>query len=118
MGMEYVGAVDLEPPYGSGEEAWVLSVGWTLSRDGSELRPDRDCSLDLVVAGLRDLVRTDGSRRFDGMVAAYDTISGELVTITATARRVTVRTIRKGRLRSRSNVVELDARRRSVSRSF
>lgn len=114
MGMEYVGAVDIEPPYGSREEAWVLSVGWTLSRDGSELRPDRDCRLDLVVAGLRDLIKVEGRRRFDGMVAAYDHVSGELVTITATARRVTVRTMRKGRLRTRSNVVELATRRRSV----
>ena len=118
MTMAYVGAVDVEPPYGCDEEGWVHSAGWTLSRDGSELRPDPDCAHDLVVAGLRELVREDGRRRFDGIVAAYDHVSGELVTITATARRVTVRTVRKGRLRTRSNVIDLATHRRAISRSI
>ena len=49
MTMTYVGAVDVEPPYGCVEEAWVHSAGWTLSRDGSRLYVANGLSDDMTV---------------------------------------------------------------------
>jgi predicted ArsR family transcriptional regulator len=114
--MEYAGAVDVEPPYGVDGRPPPL---WTLSRDGSELRPHPEAGLDVVVHALRDLVKEErGRRRFEGVVAAYDDTTGELVAVTARAGRVTRRTIRSGRLLSRSNVIDLATHRRTISRQI
>jgi hypothetical protein len=52
------------------------------------------------------------------MVAAYDDTTGALVTVSARAGRVTRRTLRSGRLRGRSNVVDLASHRRAISRQI
>ena len=112
--MEYAGAVDVEPPYGVDGHP---PLPWTLSRDGSELRPHPQAGLDVVVDALRDLVKEErGRRRFAGVVAAYDDETGALVTVSAAAGRVTRRTVRSGRLRTRSNVIDLATHRRTISR--
>jgi hypothetical protein len=114
--MDYVGAVDVEPPYGVTDDP---PLPWTLSPDGSELRPHPEACLDVVVASLRDVVKEGrGRRRFDGMVAAYDDTTGALVTVSARAGRVTRRTVRSGRLRGRSNVVDMASHRRAISRQI
>jgi hypothetical protein len=63
----------------------------------------------------------DRPARFRGMVAAYDTETRELVAITASRGRVTTRVLRRrpsSRAAERSNVVDLAARRRAVSRAI
>ena len=117
MSMEYAGAVEVEPPFRASAQDWVRGSGWTPSRDGQTIRPRSGISLDDCVGSLRDLVTLDiGQRTYAGVVAAYDTDTRELVTVTARDGRVTRRTLRKSPLRLRSNVVDLAARRRTVSR--
>ena len=119
MSTEYAGAVDVEPPYRAGDQGWVGATGWVLSRDGRTLRPRPEAHLDACVRRLRELVALDdGVRAFDGVVAAYDDRTRELVTVTVRDGRVTRRTVRKPRLRRRSNVIDLAARRRAISRQL
>jgi hypothetical protein len=117
MSMEYAGAVEVMPPLRAGAQDWVRGTGWTPSRDGQTIRPRADIGLDDCVGTLRDLVSLDaGQRSYAGVVAAYDTDTRELVTITVRDGRVTRRVLRSSRVRPRTNVIDLAARRGSVSR--
>jgi hypothetical protein len=115
MTMEYAGAVEVAPSFPAGAQDWVRSSGWTPSRDGQTIRPRAEISLDDCVGSLRDLVAMDGERSYAGVVAAYDTDTRELVTVTVREGRVTRRAISRPQVRTRSNVIDLAARRRSVS---
>jgi hypothetical protein len=119
MGMEYAGAVELDPPLDPEEASWVLDVGWTVAADRRVIRPSAATRLDDCVDGLRDLVELDvGLRRYDGAVAAYDARSGELVLVSTRAGRVTRRTLRKARGPvGRDNVIDLAGRRRALGRA-
>jgi hypothetical protein len=119
MGMEYAGAVDVTPPFRASAQDWVRGSGWTPSRDGQTIRPRAGISLEDCVGSLRDLVILDaGVRTYEGVVAAYDTTSRELVSITVRDGRVSRRTLRKSPERLRTNVIELATHRRSVSRAI
>jgi hypothetical protein len=119
MGMEYAGAVDVTPPFRASAQDWVRGSGWTPSCDGQTIRPRSGISLADCVASLRDLVTLDsGMRTYDGVVAAYDVESRELVTVTVREGRVSRRTVRKAPARLTSNVVELDTHRRMRSRAI
>ncbi len=114
--MEYAGAVEVAPPFRAGAQDWVRSSGWTPSRDGQTIRPRAEISLDDCVGSLRDLVAMDlGERSYAGVVAAYDTDSRELVMVSVREGRVTRRALSRPQMPTRSNVIDLDARRRSVS---
>jgi hypothetical protein len=118
--IEYVGAIDLDPPLAAPDVCWLAdgsATGWLASRDGSRIRPRRGTPLAICVQGVRDMVALDdGVREYDGVVAVYDDRSGELFTITARDGRVRRRTVRRPRVRERSNVVDLATRRRAYSR--
>jgi hypothetical protein len=119
MGMEYAGAVEVEPPFRASAQDWVRGSGWTPSRDGQTIRPRAGISLDDCVGSLRDLVTLDlGQRSYAGVVAAYDTDTRAMVTVTVRAGRVTRRTLRKPPQRLQSNVIDLAARRRMDSRAI
>ena len=118
MRMEYAGAVEVTPPFRASAQDWVRGSGWTPSRDGQTIRPRAGISLDACVGSLRDLVMLDsGIRTYDGVVAAYDATTRELVTVSVRQGRVNRRILRKSPERQRSNVIELASRRRSVSRA-
>ena len=93
---------------------------WVASRDGTRLRPQSRGDIATALASLRLLVgTTDRPRRFRGTVAAYDDESRDLVAITASGGRVTLRSVRKAvAARQRSNVIDLATRRRTVSRAI
>jgi hypothetical protein len=119
MSMEYAGAVEVTPPFRASAQDWVRGSGWMPSYDGQTIRPRTGISLEDCVASLRDLVTLDsGMRSYDGVVAAYDVDSRELVTVTVRAGRVTRRTVRKPPRRLSSNVVELATHRRMRSRAI
>jgi hypothetical protein len=132
MTTEYAGAVDLDPPLTAPEIAYVrrlagdadaVATSWTPSRDGRSLRPRNDADVDGCVVSMRHLLATmDRPGRFRGMVVAFDTDTRELTAVTVSRGRVTRRILRtpsRGEPRpSRSNVVDLAARRRSVSRAI
>ena len=115
MGMEYAGAVEVTPPFRASAQDWVRGSGWTPSHDGATIRPRSGISLDDCIGSLRDLVTLDkGERSYVGVVAAYDTHTRELVTVTVRDGRVTRRTLRKSHLRVQSNVIDLDTHRRGI----
>jgi hypothetical protein len=116
--MEYAGAVEVHPPFRGDEGEWLAQAEWVASRDGHTIRPRGGAELDDCVQGLRDLVGLDaGMRVYDGAVAAYDSRTRELVTVSARAGRVTRRTLRKPRqLVSRDNVIDLATHHRTISR--
>jgi hypothetical protein len=129
--IEFAGAIDLEPALTADEIAYVrrlagardpASMAWTPSRDGTSLRPRKGADADACVDSLRFLMATmDRPGRFRGMVAAYDPHSREMVAITVSRGRVTLRVLRRPpatRAARRSNVVDLAARRRAVSRAI
>jgi hypothetical protein len=117
MTMEYAGAVEVAPPFGARAQDWVRGSGWTPSRDGQTIRPRAGISLDDCVGSLRDLVTIDGAERsYAGVVAAYDSDTRALVTITVRNGRVTRRALRRSQVPSRSNVIDLATHRRSISR--
>jgi hypothetical protein len=119
MTMEYAGAVEVTPPFRAHAQDWVRASGWTPSRDGETIRPRAGITLDDCVGSLRDLVNLDtGRRTYEGMVAAYDTSSRAMVTVTVRDGRVTRRTIRKPSERVRSNVIDLATHRRALSRAI
>jgi hypothetical protein len=119
MTMEYAGAVEVTPPFRAHTQDWVRASGWTPSRDGETIRPRAGISLDDCVYTLRDLVNLDmGRRTYDGMVAAYDTTTRAMVTVTVREGRVTRRTVRKPPQRLRSNVIDLATHRRTLSRAI
>jgi hypothetical protein len=119
MSMEYAGAVDVEPPFRASAQDWVRGSGWTPSCDGQTIRPRAGISLDDCIGSLRDLVALDsGARSYAGVVAAYDTSTRELVTVTVRGGRVTRRTLRKPPERLRSNVIDLASHRRGISRAI
>jgi hypothetical protein len=132
MSTEFIGAVDLDPPLTAPEIAYVRRLGdpadgdpisWTPSRDGRSLIPRKAADVDTCVESMRYLIATmDRPGRFRGMVVAFESDTRELVAVTVSRGRVTTRTLRTpnggGPLPSRSNVVDLAARRRSVSRAI
>jgi len=126
---EFAGAIDLEPALTADEIAYVrrlagsreAAMAWTPTRDGTGLRPRKGADVAASVATLQYLMSTmDRPGRFRGMVAAYDTETGGMVAITASRGRVTRRVLRKrpAGVGERSNVVDLAARRRAVSRAI
>lgn len=118
MGMEYAGAVEVEPPFRGGELDWVHSAGWAPSRDGRRMRPQLDDLSDLVRV-LREMVSLDSGRRtYAGVVAAYDTGSRDLVLVHVRNGRVTRRTTRRPEVRASSNVIDLATHRRAISRQI
>ncbi|HET7431638.1 MAG TPA: hypothetical protein VFJ89_09035 [Nocardioides sp.] len=115
--MEYAGAVEVHPPFRAEERAWLEELPWRVSSDGTCLRPESGSDVDRCLAGLRHLVDLDGQERtYDGAVAAFAPDTFELVLLSVRARRVTRRTLRKGRMVRRDNVIDLAARRRAISR--
>lgn len=119
MGMEYAGAVEVTPPFRASAQDWVRGTGWTPSRDGETIRPRAGISLDDCVGSLRDLVTIDsGVRTYLGVVAAYDTNSRELVTVTVREGRVTRRTLRKSSVQRSTNVIEMATHHRAISRAI
>ena len=131
MTTEFAGAIDLEPAMTADETAYVRRLAeagepatmvWTPARDGTSLRPRKGVHVEACVGSLQLLMATmERPTRFRGMVAAYDTETRELVAITASRGRVTTRVLRRrpsSRAAERSNVVDLAARRRAVSRAI
>ncbi len=117
--MEYAGAVEVTPPFTASAQDWVRGSGWTPSRDGETIRPRAGISLDDCVGSLRDLVTLDsGVRSYLGVVAAYDTITRELVTVSVREGRVTRRTLRKSSVRRSTNVIEMATHHRAISRAI
>jgi hypothetical protein len=123
MSMEYAGAVDLDPPLDAEEASWIRDGvgpghgGWIPIRDGGSLRPRPEADPAELVDWLRALVSAK-HKEVSGAVAAYDTETRELLVITARAGRVIRRVVRKAPEPSRSNVVDLTSRRRTVSRQI
>jgi hypothetical protein len=117
--MEYAGAVEVRPPFRADEGEWLAPAAWVASRDGRTIRPRGDAALDDCVEGLRELIGLDaGMRVYDGIVAAYDSRTRELVTISTRAGRVTRRTLRKPQLVPHGNVIDLATHHRTISRDF
>ena len=123
MGMEYAGAMDLDPPLDAEEASWIRDGigpghgGWIPVRGGCSLRPRPEADPAELVDWLRALVSAK-RKEVSGAVAAYDTETRELLVITARAGRVTRRVARKAPAPSRTNVVDLSSRRRTVSRQI
>jgi len=117
--MEYAGAVEVDPPFRTDENEWLVDAQWTVSRDGRSIGPGERAELDECVEGLRDLIDVDqGTRTYDGAVAAYDPRTRELVVISTRSGRVTRRVLRKARsVVNRDNVIDLAGHRRTISRS-
>ena len=126
MTTEFAGAIEIEPPLSGAEVAYVRrlaeggsreSMPWAASRDGTLLRARGRAEVATAVASLRLLVGSvPRPGRFRGTVAAYDGDARELVTLTVTNGRVTLRSLRKPRARrTGSNVIDLASRRRTVS---
>jgi hypothetical protein len=130
MTTEFAGAIDLEPALTADETAYVRRLAgarepavmaWTPARDGTSLRPRKGADAEACVSSLQLLMTTmDRPARFRGTVAAYDTVTRELVAVTASRGRVTSRVLRRwpDPAAERSNVVDLAARRRAVSRAI
>jgi hypothetical protein len=119
MSMEYAGAVEVTPPLRASAQDWVRGSGWTPTRDGETIRPRPGVSLDDCVGSLRDLVTLDaGARTYAGVVAAYDTDSRVLVTISVREGRVTRRIVGRPRVRRISNVIDLATHRRAAARAI
>jgi hypothetical protein len=128
--IEFAGAIDLEPALTSDEIAYVrrlagarepAAMAWRPARDGTRLLARKGADVDACLGSLQHLIATmDRPGRFRGMVAAYDTISRELVAVSVSRGRVTSRVLRKRppTPAERSNVVDLAARRRKVSRAI
>ena len=93
---------------------------WAASRDGTRLRARGHAEVATALASLRLLVGSmERPSRFRGTVAAYDPDARELVALTVANGRVTQRTLRRSRSATgRSNVIDLAARRRSISRAI
>lgn len=129
MRTEFAGAIEIDPPLDGAETAYVRrlagrgrpeSMPWTVTRDGCLLRPRGAAEVATAFASLRLLVGTmDRPRRFRGTVAAYDVAARDLVAITVTNGRVTVRALGRPRASTpRSNVIDLATRRRALSRAI
>lgn len=123
MSMEYAGAMDLDPPLDAEGATWIRDGvgpghgGWIPTRNGGSLSPRPEADPAELVDWLRALVAAK-QHDVSGALAAYDTETRELVVVTARAGRVTRRVVRKAPAPSRSNVVDLTARRRTVSRQI
>ena len=131
MTIEFAGAVDVRPPLTTHEIAYVRRLAediggspmaWDAAAGGSDLRPQEGADVDDCVESMRQLLLTmELTSRFRGMVAAYDSETRELTAITVSRGRVSRRRLfaptgDKGRLGT--NVVDLAARRRAVSRAI
>lgn len=120
MGVEYAGAVEVDPPARADEYEQLSTCGWSATRGGRMIRPLARMGLDECVEGLRDLVSVAGEgRTYDGVVAAYDDEKRELVIVTVRDGRVTRRTARKPRRVVRpDNVIDLATYRRAAASRF
>lgn len=130
MTTEFAGAIDLVPALTADETAYVrrlagarepAAMAWTPARDGTSLRPRKGADAEACISSLQYLMTTmERPARFRGMVAAYDTATRELVAVTVSRGRVTSRVLRTRPTAAaeRSNVVDLAARRRAVSRAI
>jgi hypothetical protein len=117
--MEYAGAVEVLPRFRGSAQDWVRGSGWTPSADGKTIRPRGGITLDECIGSLRDLIALDaGQRSYAGVVAAYDTNTRELVTVSVRDGRVSRRTVRRPAAEQHSNVVDLAAHRRTNSRAI
>jgi hypothetical protein len=127
MTTEFAGALVIEPPLSRDEVAYVRrlsadgtpeSMPWVAARDGTLLRARGHAEVATALASLRLLVGSiERPSRFRGTVAVYDSDVRELVALTVANGRVTMRNLRRRRPAGRSNVIELAARRRTVSRA-
>ncbi|MGC4110752.1 MAG: hypothetical protein QM747_10090 [Nocardioides sp.] len=119
MSMEYAGVVEVDPPVRGAALNDVYDAGWAPSRDGRRIRPHRDAGLEAVLQGIRELVAADEGRRcYAGVVAAYDPVSRDLMTITVREGRVVRRTLRRPTVRTGTNVIDLATHRRTFSRQI
>jgi hypothetical protein len=116
--MEYAGAVEVLPPFRGSAQDWVRASGWTPSADGKTIRPRGGISLDECIGSLRALIALDAAERsYAGVVAAYDTSSRELVTVSVRDGRVTRRIVRRSAASGEdSNVIDLATHPRTSSR--
>jgi hypothetical protein len=122
---QFAGVIEVEPPLTGPEIAYVrrlrrahaaATMAWAPARDGTALHPQAGADLEDAVRSLRLLLgTTDRPGRFRGTVAVYDGQRRELLALTVSNGRVTVRSLRRSRAR-RTNVIDLATRRRSVSR--
>ncbi len=127
MTTEFAGAIEVDPALSRSEIAYVRrladggrreSMPWVASRDGTTLRVRGDAAVATALASLRLLVGTmDRPSRFRGTVAAYDVPRRELLALTVSNGRVTLRNLRRSRARH-TNVIDLATRRRSLSRAI
>ena len=118
MNIEYAGAIDVDPPFCATDVAFLAdTTEWVASRDGSRLRPKPGADPLEVIERLRSLLVLDEGRLLDGVVAAYDDDTGELVAISARGGKVSRRTLRKATpVTRRDNVIDLASHRRAISR--
>jgi hypothetical protein len=117
--MEYAGAIEVTPPFRASAQDWVRGSGWTPSRDGQTIRPRAGLGLDECIGSLRNLIALDaGERTYEGVVAAYNTTTRELVTLSVREGRVSRRTLRKAPEQPETNVIELSSHRRTISRAI
>jgi hypothetical protein len=117
--MEIAGSIGVQPPFRAMEQEWVFGAGWSPSSSGWDIRPRDDVSLDAAVRTLREMVAEEDGRSYEGVVAAYDPETGGLVVVTVRDGRVSRRTVRRPRLRTGSNVIDLAThRRRRISRAI
>ena len=118
MNIEYAGAVDVDPPFGATDVAFLAdTTEWVASDDGSRLRPKPGADPRDAIERLRSLLSLNEGRRLDGVVAAYDDETGELVAISVGGGKVGRRTLRKATpVTRRDNVIDLASHRRAISR--
>ena len=132
MTIEFVGAIEIDPPMTRAEAEAVRRLGrlderapdtaptpvspWWPTPDGRQLllnraSPPEDCGewLRYLTAEIRSLVPS----RLEGLVVGHDSDTGEVATIRAGGGRITRRTLRApSSERVRSNVIDFAARRR------
>lgn len=138
MTIEFVGAIEIEPPLTSAETAAIRRMArpeegrapydaptplspWWPTHDGTRLTPNRpvpvaDCAdwLRFLAAEIDSLPVT----RMGGLVVGHDPATGEVGTIRAGGGRISRRTLRPARgvpRKKRSNVIDFASRRRAIS---
>ena len=128
MTIEFVGAIEIDPPLTHGEAEAIRCHArpdddpktrspspWWPSRDGRRLLLNRPVSPDDGAEWLRRLtteVATVSVARLEGLVVGHDSKTGEVVMIRAGKGRITRRTLRQPHVRTPSNVIDFAARRR------
>ena len=138
MTIEFVGAIEIEPPLTSEETAAIRRLArpdegdtpydaptplspWWPTRDGTRLTPNRPVPVADCAEWLRYLTTEIASlvpARLGGLVVGHDAATGEVGTIRAGSGRISRRTLRPPREpadRKRSNVIDFASRRRAIS---